>query len=72
MKNLGIILLSIFLVLVAFHILILKPEKYESVDIYDSIIERGYLKVGSKYYYGAYSKVVHKKGKKAKKTKKKA
>ena len=46
MKNLGIILLSIFLVLVAFHLLILKPEKYESVDIYDSIIERGYLKVG--------------------------
>ena len=33
---------------------------------------RGYLKVGSKYYYGAYGKVVHKKGKKAKKTKKKA
>ena len=31
---------------------------------------RGYLKVGSKYYYGAYSKVVHKKGKKAKKSKK--
>lgn len=25
---------------------------------------RGYLKVGKKYYYGAYSKVVHKKGKK--------
>lgn len=31
---------------------------------------RGYLKVGKKYYYGAYSKVVHKKGKKAKKKKK--
>ncbi len=28
---------------------------------------RGYLKVGSKIYYGAYSKVVYKKGKKAKK-----
>ena len=32
---------------------------------------RGYLKVGSKFYYGAYSKVVHKKGKKSKKAKKK-
>lgn len=30
---------------------------------------RGYLKVGKIYYYGAYSKVVHKKGKKAKKKK---
>ena len=30
---------------------------------------RGYLKVGSKIYYGAYSKVVYKKGKKAKKKK---
>ena len=28
---------------------------------------RGYLKVGSKIYYGAYSKVVYKKGKKSKK-----
>lgn len=31
---------------------------------------RGYLKVGKTYYYGAYSKVVCKKGKKAKKKKK--
>ncbi len=30
---------------------------------------RGYLKVGKKYYYGAYSKVVRKKGKKSKKKK---
>ena len=30
---------------------------------------RGYLKIGSKIYYGAYSKVVYKKGKKSKKKK---
>ena len=46
MKKLGIILLLIFACLVLFYLLILKPEKYIEKDIYDSIIERGYIKIG--------------------------
>ena len=46
MNKLGIVLLSIFLCLVAFYLLIMKPEKYVEKDIYDSIMERGYIKVG--------------------------
>ena len=46
MNKLGLILISIFACLVAFHLLILKPEKYESKDIYDEIMERGYIRVG--------------------------
>lgn len=48
MKNLGVILLSIFLCLVAFYLLILKPEKYETTDMFDDIIKRGYIIVGVK------------------------
>ena len=46
MNKLGIVLISIFAALVAFHLLILKPEKYETVDIYDEMMERGYIRVG--------------------------
>ena len=46
MNKLGIVLLSIFLCLVAFYLLIMKPEKYVEKDIYDSIMERGFIKVG--------------------------
>ena len=46
MNKLGIVLISIFAALVAFHLLIIKPEKYESVDIYDEMMERGYIRVG--------------------------
>jgi len=46
MNKLGITLISLFLCLVAFHILVMKPEKYIEKDIYDSIMKRGTLKVG--------------------------
>lgn len=46
MNKLGLTLLSIFLCLVAFYFFVLKPEKYEEKDIYDSIIEKGIVKVG--------------------------
>ena len=46
MKNLGTTLILIFLCLVAFYFLILKPEKYEKVDMYDAIMNSRVLKVG--------------------------
>ena len=46
MNKLGLILLSIFLCLVAFYLLILKPEKFVDKDMYDAIMERGYLRIG--------------------------
>lgn len=46
MKKLGIICSLIFAVLVAFYFLVLKPEKYEATDVYDEIMQRGYIKVG--------------------------
>ncbi len=45
-KKLGIILLFIFLCIVTFYFVVLKPEKYVEKDIYDSIMERGIIKVG--------------------------
>jgi len=45
-NKLGIILLSIFLFLVAFYLLIMKPEKYIEKDAYDSIMNRGYIRIG--------------------------
>ena len=46
MKNLGLILVSVFAALVVFYLLILKPVKYETTDMFDDIIQRGYIKVG--------------------------
>ena len=46
MKKLGIICSLIFAVLVAFYFLVLKPEKYVAVDVYEDIMQRGYIKVG--------------------------
>ena len=46
MNKLGTILISIFLCLVALYFLVLKPEKYVEKDIYDSIMERGIIRVG--------------------------
>ena len=46
MNKLGIILLSIFVCLVAFYLLILKPEKYIETDMYDDIMKSGELRIG--------------------------
>ena len=46
MNKLGITLISIFLVLVAFYFLVMRPEKYQESDVYDDILQRGYIKVG--------------------------
>lgn len=48
MKNLGLILTAIFIGLVIFYLTVLKPVKYETTDMYDDIINRGYIKVGIK------------------------
>lgn len=46
MKRLAIILTAIFLMLVVIYFLLFKPEKYQEKDLYDSILERGVIKVG--------------------------
>jgi len=46
MKKLAIIFSLIFLCLVTFYFLILKPEKYEESDLYEEILTRGVIKVG--------------------------
>ena len=46
MNKLGVLLISIFVALVAFHFLIIRPEKFETTDLYDEMMERGYIKVG--------------------------
>ncbi len=46
MKKLGTTLILIFLFLLAFYFVILKPEKYEDVDIFDDILSRGHIRVG--------------------------
>ena len=59
MKNFGLILLSIFIALVVFYLSFLKPVKYETSDMFDDIIQRGYIKVGIKTDakpYGFYDK----------------
>ena len=46
MKKLAIILTILFLLLVVIYFVIFKPEKYQEKDLYDSILERGTIKVG--------------------------
>ena len=46
MNKLGVSLILIFLCLVCFYFLVLKPEKYVEEDIYDSIQKSGVLRVG--------------------------
>ncbi len=46
MRRLAIILTAIFLMLVVIYFLVFKPEKYQEKDLYDSILERGVIKVG--------------------------
>ena len=46
MKKLAIILTILFLMLVAIYFLIFKPEEYPEKDLYDSILEKGVIKVG--------------------------
>ena len=46
MNKLGITLSLIFLCLVAFYFLVLKPEKYSEKNIYETILHNGTIKVG--------------------------
>lgn len=46
MKKFGLTLIAIFLCLVTFYLLVLKPDNYESKDMYEEIINNGYIKVG--------------------------
>ena len=46
MNKLGTILISIFLCLVAFYFLVLKPEKYVEQDMYESIVQNGIIRIG--------------------------
>ena len=46
MKKFGLILIAIFISLVVFHILILKPDKYVQSDMYEDILKNGVIKVG--------------------------
>jgi len=46
MKKFGLTLIAIFLCMVAFHILILKPDKYVQSDMYEDIIKKKFIKVG--------------------------
>lgn len=46
MNKLGITLTLIFLSLVAFYLLVLKPEKYEDKDVYEAIKKSGMIRVG--------------------------
>lgn len=46
MNKLGLVLISIFLCLVAFYFLVLKPEKYVEKDVYESIMKSGIIKIG--------------------------
>ena len=46
MNRLGSTLTIIFLCLVAFYFLVLRPEKYVESDVYDSIMKRGFIRVG--------------------------
>lgn len=46
MKKLAIIFSLIFICMVAFYFLVLKPEKYEETDLYEDILQRGVIKVG--------------------------
>lgn len=46
MKQFGLTLIVIFLCLVAFHLLVLKPDKYVQSDMYEDIIKNEIIKVG--------------------------
>ena len=46
MNRIGFIILIVFASLIAFYFLVLKPEKFIESDIYDDIMDRGYIKVG--------------------------
>ena len=46
MKKLTFLLLLVLFLVLAVYFLILKPEKYEAVDMYDEIIKNGFIKVG--------------------------
>lgn len=48
MNRLVTILSIIFLLMVGFYFLILKPEKYVETDLYETIMQRGIIKVGIK------------------------
>ena len=45
-KSLGIFLCIVFILLVLFYLIFLKPEKYTDPDLYEQILQRGKIKVG--------------------------
>ncbi len=46
MKKFGLTLIAIFICMVVFHMLILKPDKYVQSDMYEDIIKNNVIKVG--------------------------
>ncbi len=46
MKQYGIILTLLFVAFIIFHITFLQPKKYETTDMFEDIMQRGYIKVG--------------------------
>lgn len=46
MNKIGLLIIAIFASLIAFYYVVLKPEKFVESDIYDDIMDRGYIKVG--------------------------
>ena len=46
MRNFGLTLIGIFLCLLGFYFLVLRPEKYTESDLYDEIVQRDFIRVG--------------------------
>lgn len=46
MNKLGFLIILIFGCLITFYYVVIKPEKFVETDIYDEIMDRGYIKVG--------------------------
>ena len=46
MKQYGFVLTIVFIAIIIFYIAFLKPQVYETTDMYDDIMKRGYIRVG--------------------------
>ncbi len=46
MNRIGLIIIAVFACLIAFYYIVIKPEKFIESDIYDDIMDRGFIKVG--------------------------